>query len=379
MRNDTALIYRHQLFKTSEPFIRLQASHLKKFTPLYAGRTLENDPVETDDFCVIDTASFWGRISNRLWCNPRPFLDVLGERRPAVVHAHFGLDGVYAVRLTQKLGIPLIVTLHGFDVTVGRLGFAFSGKPTQINYALRARRLGTYASKIICVSDFVRHRAIEYGIREDVLTTHYVGIDVNEIEVGSTKPGLPKRILHVARLVEKKGTLYLLRAIANIVSNGFADFHLDIVGEGPLRTSLENAASQLGISHFVTFHGARQRSEVLALMSSAYVFCLPSVTAKSGDCEGLGMVLLEAGAAGVPCVATHHGGIPEVITDSVNGLLVLERDHVDLANALERLMRDSGLRAALSGNARKVIEERFNVAKQTESLEDLYALARKGR
>jgi colanic acid/amylovoran biosynthesis glycosyltransferase len=375
MSKPIALIYRHQLFKTSEPFIHAQASRLNTYRPVFVGRKTLGPVLDGSEVKTIAGASAWARFANRLWCEPGPFLEALADQRPRIVHAHFGLDGLYAIPVARALGVPLLVTFHGFDVTVKRTRMAFSGKPTEMRYAVAARRVGEAAAKLLCVSDFIRERAIEYGFPESALETHYIGIDADSFSPACWQNQPKKRILHVARLVEKKGTRYLIEAFADLRKKGFADIQLDIVGDGPLRGRLEQLATSLQLGDHIRFWGAQPWSKVIDLMSDAYVFCLPSVTARSGDSEGLGMVLLEAAAKHLPTVATRHGGIPEVIKDGENGLLVDERDVSGLLQGLATLLTDPTLHTLLAGNARRAVEERFDINKQTRKLEALYTVA----
>jgi len=178
-------------------------------------------------------------------------------------------------------------------------------------------------------------------------------------------------ILHVARLVEKKGTGDLLDAFA-LVRRKYPVAELQIVGEGPLEHSLRAKAESLGLGDHVHFLGARRHEDVLTLMRKAWVFCLPSITAKSGDAEGLGMVLLEAAACGVPSVATRHGGIPEAVIHGVTGLLQGEHDIAGLAGNLNELLGDAGLRSQMGGAARRHAVEKFDLAKQSSLLADIY-------
>ncbi|WP_321798792.1 glycosyltransferase [Caballeronia sp. J97] len=379
MHKPSVLVYRHQLFKASEPFIHAQASWLRHYRPLYVGRKTLGPAPEGSEVRTIERASNWSRFANRLWCEPRPFLDILRDDRPALMHAHFGLDAVYGIRVAQKLDIPLAVTLHGFDVTVRPSAFALSGKPTEMRYAFSRNAVAKGASRLICVSDFIRGRAIDYGYPEHLLETHYMGIDARSFEpaVWDAQPG--RRILHVARLVEKKGTRYLIEAFARLRRRGITDIELHIVGDGPLREELMALASSLQLGDAIRFHGALSWADVMKLMSTTYLFCLPSVTAKSGDSEGLGMVLLEAAAHHVPCVATRHGGIPEAIQDGVNGLLVAERDANGLSDRMAAVLTDTRLHARLAANARRVVEENFDIARQTQKLESIYSAIRGSR
>jgi colanic acid/amylovoran biosynthesis glycosyltransferase len=375
MDKPVALIYRHQLFKSSEPFIHAQASRLQTYRPVFVGRKTLGSVSDGSEVKTISDASVWEKFSNRLWCAPRPFLDVLEDQHPKIVHAHFGLDGLYAVPVARALNVPLVVTLHGFDVTVKRSRMAFSGKPTEMRYALAARTVGEVASKLICVSNFIRERAMEFGFSGSSLETHYIGIDARQFSPSRWQTQQKRRILHVARLVEKKGTKFLIEAIAELKRKGIQNLQLDIVGDGPLRAKLVQLTKSLQLEEIVRFWGVLPWSEVMDLMSNAYAFCLPSVTARSGDSEGLGMVLLEAGAKHVPSVGTWHGGIPEVIEDGVNGLLVSERNVKELVQALGSLLDDHSLHAHLAGNARRVVEERFDINIQTRKLEAIYTAA----
>jgi colanic acid/amylovoran biosynthesis glycosyltransferase len=367
------LIYRHQLFKTSEPFIRAQASQLKRFRPVYVGRKTVGRRNPDDEILTIEAASSWDRVANRVWCEPRPFLRVLDKTEPKIIHAHFGLDAVYAMPVAAALGVPLVATLHGFDVTVKKMRMAWAGKPTEMRYSVSALKLGERAEKLICVSEFIKEKALEFGFPENLLIRHYIGIDSAAMTPVVWRGQGPVRILHVARLIEKKGTRYLLEALAKLREQGLSGVKLDVVGDGPLRTKLIAFANSLGLGDSVRFWGAQPWERVMELMSSAYLFCLPSVTARSGDAEGLGMVLLEAGAKGIPVVATNHGGIPEVIKDGVNGLLVQERNPDALAQSIGALVTDIHLRERLAVNARRVVENQFDIAVQTAKLESLYA------
>jgi colanic acid/amylovoran biosynthesis glycosyltransferase len=101
--------------------------------------------------------------------------------------------------------------------------------------------------------------------------------------------------------------------------------------------------------------------------------CVPSKRAPDGDAEGLPMVALEAGAWGVPAIAADHAGIREALTDGVNGLLFPEDNAPALADALASLLRDADSRRSIGDAARTVIEQRFDIVKQTALLEDLYS------
>jgi glycosyltransferase involved in cell wall biosynthesis len=232
------------------------------------------------------------------------------------------------------------------------------------------RRLAGAGALFIATSNYVRHRLMERGFPSDRIVLLYAGIDLTQFPVeGAVDDG--RTVLTVGRLVEKKGTEYLIRAFARL-RRGNPSAHLAIVGDGPLRARLERIIDDLSLGSAVTLYGAQPTATVAQLMRTASIFCLPSVRASDGDAEGLGQVLLEAGATGKPLVGTNHGGIPEIVHEGDNGFLVPERDPDALADRLERLLADPTLRRRFGRAARVTIERNFNVRNQTAMLQELY-------
>lgn len=371
---NTALIFRHQLFKVSEPFITQQAEHLTRFRPVYLGRSrFGSSPEGAHSFALEDIAT-QRRFSRRLWQvltrDPRPYMDLLGGQRPLLLHAHFGVEGVYALPLARKLGVPLITTFHGFDATTSTNALLRSGSPSWINYACFRRQLAQEGDLFLCVSEYIRQRVIELGFPEKRTHVHYIGIDTQALQPRRAEEENPV-VLHVARLVEKKGTEYLIRAFAHVAAQ-IPEVELVIVGEGPLRAPLETLAKSLRIEERIRFLGAKPHADVLSLIRKAAMLVLPSVTARSGDTEGLGMVLLEAAAQGVPIIGTRHGGIPEAVDDTKTGYLVPERDSNLLAERMHVLLKNSTLRHDMGREARRMCETRFNIQDQSKKLESYY-------
>jgi glycosyltransferase involved in cell wall biosynthesis len=230
-------------------------------------------------------------------------------------------------------------------------------------------RLASRGDLFICVSEHIRRAAERIGVPEERMVTHYIGIDADAV-AAATFPREPI-VAHVARLVEVKGTVDLLRAFATLAP-AHPDWKVEIIGDGPEKARLLALAAALGIEGRVEFRGERQRDEALRLMRRASVVCLPSITARYGPQEGLPMVLLEAAAAATPVVATHHGGIPEVVIDGVTGLLVPERRPDKLAERLRTLMSTESLAARLGRAARERVETVFDICRQTRVLEGIY-------
>jgi glycosyltransferase involved in cell wall biosynthesis len=270
--------------------------------------------------------------------------------------------------LAKWLGIPLVTTFHGFDATLSTAALLTS--PAWANYPLFRRRLGRQGDLFLCTSGFIRDRVLEMGFPEARTRVHYIGVDCRAIEPRDPAEETAT-ILHVARLVEVKGTRYLIRAFDRLARRT-ANAELAIIGDGPLKRSLEALVKSLGLERRVRFLGALPHAQVLAWMRKAAMLVLPSVQTSTGRVEGLGMVLLEAAAAGVPVVGSRIGGIPEGIVDRQTGFLVPEKDPAALARRMTDLLDDAAMRLGMGARARALVEERFDIERQTNILETFY-------
>lgn len=364
------LVFRRHLFKTSEPFIAQQAGALEAFRPVFVGECLVN-PAPRGAATVVLSALTDERAVRRYRRTRRSRLlrDALRERAAPIMHAHFGMDAVYAMPLARELGIPCLTTLHGLDTTMRRSQWSRHLNAPAQYYGLLRGRLASRGDLFICVSEHIRSVAERIGVPAERTVTHYIGIDTDDV-VPAPFPREPV-VAHVARLVESKGTADLLRAFA-ILAPAFPDWKVEIIGDGPERARLLALSAALGVEDMVEFRGERRHDEALLLMRRASVLCLPSVTARTGNQEGLGIVLLEAAAAGTPVVATDHGGIPEVVIDGVTGLLAPERSPDELAERLRALMSSESLAARLGRAARARVETVFDIRRQTRVLEGIY-------
>jgi colanic acid/amylovoran biosynthesis glycosyltransferase len=365
-------IFRHNLFRISEPFITQQAQHLQRHKPLYLGRLrFGAPPAGADALALEDIYPHWTlpRVGwQMLTRNPEPYVRLLGGHRPALIHAHFGVEGVYALPLAKRLGIPLVTTFHGFDATLSTPALLTS--PAWANYPLFRHRLAAEGDLFLCASGFIRQRVLAMGFPEARTRVHYIGVDCRAI-----RPRDPaeetRTIVHVARLVEVKGAKYLIRAF-KAVAAAHPDVELVLIGEGPLKRSLQALARSLGLGDRVRFLGAMPHDEVLGWIRKATMLVLPSVKTLTGRVEGLGMVMLEAAASGVPVVGSRIGGIPEGIVEGESGLLAPERDAAALADRMDVLLRDPERRRRMGGAARAHVERQFDLHRQTELLERHY-------
>jgi colanic acid/amylovoran biosynthesis glycosyltransferase len=371
MPGQTVVIFREKLLPISETFIVAQASALTTYQPVYAGlrRTKPRLRLEPEILlCRSDglRAAVAARLFGKLPGHSR-FMNELAKAAPALIHAHFALDGSVALPILRRLHVPLVVTLHGGDVTATDATIATSLRGRQ--YLSRREDLWAKASLFLCVSHEIRRRALGVGFPEEKLRVHYTGIDCEQFKPLEASDRDAELVVFVGRLVEKKGCEYAIRAMAGLRSEGIPA-RLVAIGDGPLRGSLQALAESLGIQ--CEFLGAQSEEEVRRHVGRARVLLNPSVTAQNGDSEGFGMVFAEAQAMGTPVVSTLHGGIPEAVSDGRTGLLAPERDEVTLTKNLRSLLTDERLWRELSTNGVRWVREHFNLRHQTHLLEGLY-------
>jgi colanic acid/amylovoran biosynthesis glycosyltransferase len=294
-----------------------------------------------------------------------PRLGVLLPRpRYDVVHCHFGNVGLAYRFVTECWDAPLLVTFHGFD---------FSRDPRVFGPRLY-EPLFAMVDGVTVNSAYARDRLGELGCARDALRILHIGVDPRDYafrdrRLAPSHGGV--RVLTVARLVEKKGVEYALRAVAQVAPT-VPGLRYDIIGDGPLRAELEALARSLGVADRVTFHGAQEQDRVRSAMADADLFLLPSVTAASGDQEGTPTVLVEASSCGLPVVSSWHSGIPEVVLDGRTGCLVPERDVPALARQLCFLIAHPEVRARMGRLGRQHIEEHFDIRQLNRDLEALY-------
>lgn len=356
MSRPVVAIFRSRLFNASERFIQDQAASLTRWRPVLIGLEREGALLPGLEEGLVLPESALERWRFRL--GGGGMTARLRAAAPRLVHAHFATDGLAALPLARALGLPLVTSLRGYDVTRSDAALLRSGRLSWMRYALGKRRLQREGALFLAVSDALRDQAIARGFPAARTRTHYNGVDLDRFHPAG-EPREPGLILHVGRLVEKKGTEVLIEALARTPGA-----RLVIIGDGPLRRDLERRAGPK-----VRFLGALATDEVAAWMRRASVLAAPSATARDGDAEGLPNVVVEAAASGLPVVATRHSGIPEAVEDGVTGLLVPEGDAAALAEALaQALAAGPGIGEA----ARALAARKFDRRVQAARLEAIY-------
>ncbi len=271
-----------------------------------------------------------------------------------IIHAEFlpsGYAGLFIKKLTGK---KLIITAHGSDIyTIPKQGF----------FKKMLIEIISHSDSIITVSNENKKRLINLGLKEDFIT-----VIPNGVYLSMIKPKSPSKmksygstLIWIGRMVEVKGLEYLLKATKRIIDI-YPESQLMLVGDGPLKNSLENFARILAIDKNITFVGAIANEEIPKYLEQADIFVITSLS------EGFPTVIPEAMAAGKPIIASDVGGISDAVKDGINGFLVKPRDVEQLAEKISYLILHPEERITMGNENRKSAEENYtweNIAKNT--------------
>ena len=313
------------------------------------------------------------RISTyRLYCLTnfflgRTILNAAKNIKPKLIHAHFGNDGVAAIPIKRKLGVPLITSFYGYDL---------SDKLETLRPYYKS--LKNEGDLFIALSRDMKKYLIKIGFPESKIVIHHLGVQCKELEAvnkGTCNNRNGFIFLTVARFSERKGIQDTIQAFYNIVSK-YPDAKLRIVGNGPYKYELVKLVDSLQLNKSITFIDNFQtpdpRKTVLEEMANCDVFMLTSYLTSTGSKEGTPIVLMEAQALGKPCISTFHAGIPEVVKDGITGYLVKERDVPAITNAMTTFINNSEIVNDLGNNGKLHINNEFNNELQIKKLSEIY-------
>jgi colanic acid/amylovoran biosynthesis glycosyltransferase len=297
-----------------------------------------------------------GRFREALYLGPK-----LNRARVSHVHVHFaGLASRTAWWIKRLFGITYSFTAHANDI--------FCSKPDQ---RVTLGDLIGEASFVVAVSDFGANW-LRRGFPEAAgkVCRVYNGLDLSTFKPSIPGPK-PVRLLSVGRLIEKKGFVFLVEACRILRSSGL-DFACEIVGEGPERRRLEELIRAYELSDQVRLTGSRPQTEIVDLLACSSIFVFPAIHDSAGDSDNLPTVLVEAMASNLPIIATGIAGIPEIVQHNENGILVQEKDAVQLATAIRGLAGNRALLEKYGQKSRMIAAEKFALPTTVGQLKSLF-------
>lgn len=282
-----------------------------------------------------------------------------------IVHCHFGYNGLKALPL-RDLGLlqgKLVTTFHGLDLS----------QDIQFQGSHIYNQLFERGDLFLPISQHWQQKLIELGCDQKKVLVHRMGIDRSSFAFIPRRNTTSKkvRLISVCRLTEKKGLEYSIRAVAALAKSQ-PDIEYKIIGDGDLRSELQQLIQDLKVDDFVELLGWRQKLEIIELLKNSDIFLAPSITSKSGDQEGIPVALMEAMAIGLPVISTLHSGIPELVKDNVSGFLVAERDVQGLAEKINRLIENPEMQTQMGYAGYHYVRTQYDIEILNDRLVEIY-------
>ena len=276
-----------------------------------------------------------------------------------IVHCHFGPNGLFGATL-KKLGLQkrLVVTFHGYDVRLGiKHGRSFY------------RTLWEEADCVLAISPYNHQQLLNLGADSGRILAHPVGIDLNFFR---PSPAVQRhsekvRLLSVGRLVPEKGHAFAIRALRRVLEERpMLQVRYDIIGEGPLRSNLQQLIHDLSLTQNVFLCGARERMSVVQALRESDLFLAPSLA------EALPVSIMEALAVELPVLATKVGSVDQVVQDGRSGFLVAPGDAFALSQKLQQLIEQPARWEAMGRCGRHHVGRHYDIERLNDRLVQIY-------
>jgi len=284
---------------------------------------------------------------------------IVRGRKAGLVHIYFGTEAARLLSWMPRAGVPIVVSFHGADVSE-----SLSDRELQ--------SVCRHATLLLHRSVSLREALLQRGAPASKLRANPTGVPVPE-EISSIElsAGKPLKVLQACRFIEKKGIDVVLESMKVLIDRGI-DARLTLAGDGPQRSGLEALARRLGIGSRVRWTGFLSPDQLAEEYRSHDLFLHPSRETGDGDREGIPNSLLEAMSHGRLVLGTRHSGIPEVVQDGSNGLLVDRADPLNVADAIEKIVSNPGHAKSLAIAARRTVIEKFSTEASIRQLETCY-------
>lgn len=365
-------------FSLTSNWIQTQITHHNRYVPIVlAGKTQNLAGEEVPEYCAISEFSGLvkqaSRVGRRLFRYEPMFRLMLRKHKVRLIHAHFGNYGYSILPLVRATSLPLVTMFYGFDASI---------LPKQNpEWRDRYRTLFAEGKLFLAEGQHMRRQLLELGCPDSKVIVQHLGINLRDyfFQPRHFTSGEPLKVLVAGRFTEKKGIPYAVEAVARVIKQG-VQVKLTIIGDA--YPTDENKQNKEAILSTIARHGIGEHVNLLGLLPlpelrkayyTHHVLLSPSVHAASGDNEGgAPVILIEAGASGLPVVSSWHCDIPEVVRDGVTGLLAPERDVEKLAAHLSLLVKNPHLVTDLGIAARRHIEAEYDAVKQSARLEMIY-------
>jgi len=324
-------------FAGSETFIYNYVSNHKRFKPICIATqfaNLEQFPFpEADMYHIDDPVKFQYRwLKNKFIGIDDKIERIIRQRKAVLLHAHFGDTAIRALAMKRHLGIPMVTTFYGYDV---------SQRAKDEKWRKLYGVLFRHGEMFLAEGPFMKNRLIELGCPENKIRLQRIAIPVDKMPFHARTPKRPDEktiLIFCGRFVEKKGLAYALQAI-KLLRQSFKNFEFRIVGDGTLKENVTAYIKENSMENYTKLLGFMPYTSYMDEMHKADIFIQPSVTAAAGDSEGgAPTTILEAQAIGLPVIATTHADIPNIVVPGKSALLSPEKDIMQLSDNIAQLL-----------------------------------------
>lgn len=357
----------------SETFIWQYLHSFKKIFPIVISNSIENldqFPLPNGEVYHISLSRWtWSWIKDNFYRRMMRLefgykQSLAKNKNVQLIHAHFGDVGYNYLGLSQSLGIPLITTFYGYDL---------SRNDMIDNYKQAYKNLFSDGSLFLVEGPNMKEKLLSLGCPEEKIEIQRIAIDLEKYELKNItyNNNRPIRILFVGRFVEKKGLEYALKSLSKLI--GKFKFQFRIIGSGPLEANLHKLAIKLGFEKEIAWLGVQPHERVIEELQKCDILIQPSITAKNSETEGgAPTIVIEAQACGIPVVSTTHADIPYVTKQNDSALLSPEADVKSLTKSILYLFKNPKIWPNMGKIGREYVEEFHDIKKEVEKLESIY-------
>jgi len=367
----------HTFFQGSETFIYHYISHLKTYRPIclaWETANLDRFPFPKEDICFLSADRYsirWlcNRVS-KIFSGVDPTIrDIMKERNIALIHAHFGPHGVYALKIKKMLNIPLITSFYGYDL---------SKYSTIEKWKKGYEVLFVDGDLFLVEGPHMKSKLVDLGCSQEKIEIQRLGIPLDYINY---IPRQPKKktekivLIFSGRFEEKKGIIYVLMAMKELIKK-YSKLELRLIGDGLLKQEINDFVEVNNMEGCVKLLGFLPYFDYIREMQNGDIFVHPSVTASDGETEGgAPTVILEAQAMGMPVVSTFHADIPNIVVLGKSALLSEEGDYMALTENVAYLLENQETWNEMGRAGRMFVDTYHNIEKEVEALENKYDAA----
>jgi len=267
-----------------------------------------------------------------------------------IIHVQWPIpNGLGALFLKIFYNIDYINTIYGEEIYLSK----------RYHTVPIIKLLVNKSSKTITISTGSLKACLESGLKKDKFEIIPFGVDTRFFQPENLlKDKEIFQILSIGYLIERKGFEYLITAVEEVLKV-HNNVKLKIVGSGPLEVRIKKLIKELGLEETIEIIGNVSDEKLLEIYNLSDLFVLPSIVDSQGNTEGLGVVLLEAMACKLPVIASNIGGIPDIIHDGETGLLVPEKDSMEISLSIIKLIENEDLRELIALKGYNMVKEHF--------------------